>query len=575
MTDRILFILVLFFGVVANAQIPTTEVGVDVSVFPQEKVALSINDNVLLAGELLQYKSYVLDHSNKPSNLSKLVYVSMRNEADSIVFTHKLRVENGNANGDFFIPSSLNTGVYSLIAYTNFSLNNAENAFDEKKIQVINTFVKTEVASQVTDTLKLNLLSVNPNEISGLTDNSETIRINTDKKEYGLREKVNLNIEPSNQLNGNFTLSVRKITPINVSGKISKSKRIDSSDKFYIPELRGELISGRVLSKTDKNPAANKTVSLTIPGEDYVFKLAKTNAQGRFFFSITEGYHADESIIQLYETQGSDTDYAIYLDKKRLNLEKNDRTFLRLDPSLKNWLETRSVQMQIENAYFDVKKDSVLDLDNTPPFYDHLGTLFLLDDYTRFPSIRETFIEVVSLAAIRGSEDNYRFSVNNAYDPNRLAKFNDLPPLVLMDGMLVQDNNEVVNFNSRAVHSIRVITQPYRYGPKIYSGVIAIETKSGDFVPNLSKKYVETIKLPPAVGEKYSYSPQYKTGNTLSRIPDYRAQLLWEPKLNLSNGMYSTSFYTSDVPGTYRIHLQGYTEEGKYISLKKYIYIVE
>src|SRR5690606_27033382 len=141
----------------------------------------------------------------------------------------------------------------------------------------------------------------------------------------------------------------------------------------------------------------------------------------------------------------------------------------------------------------------ILDNEINPAFFDNLGSLFLLDDYTRFPTVKETFVEVITLAAVRGSGNNSRFIVNNAYDPNGLAKFNDLPPLVIMDGMLVQDNNEVLGYNAREIKSIRVVPQPYRYGPKIYSGIIAFETIAGNFVPSLSKDYVERITLPPAV----------------------------------------------------------------------------
>src|SRR5690606_40706539 len=57
---------------------------------------------------------------------------------------YKLKVENGSANGDFFIPSSLNTGIYRLIGYTNFSRNNKQDSYVQKNIYVLNTFVRSE-----------------------------------------------------------------------------------------------------------------------------------------------------------------------------------------------------------------------------------------------------------------------------------------------------------------------------------------------------------------------------------------------------------------------------------------------
>lgn len=576
MTYRLLFILVSLFGFVAKAQISKKEVNTDLSVFPQEKVELSINSDLLLAGELLQYKGFVLNLSNKPSELSQVLYVSMRNEEDSIVFRHKLQVEKGTANGDFFIPSTLKTGIYRLIGYTNFSRNNREKPFIQKNLYVINTFIKTEINTQSSDTLNLKARLNNDNESVVNRDSSEIVQITTNKDSYGYREKVTLNIENSlGSLEGNFMLSVRKTNPVEIVEKPSISKSDLSSETFYIPELRGELISGVVHSKADNKPVANKMVSLTIPGKDYVFKLAKTNAHGRFFFSITEGYDAEESILQLNEAEKDVANFTLTLDKKDFGLKKKDPTILILEPSLNDWLKERSVQLQIENAYFDAKKDSILDNEVKPAFYNSLGSLFLLDDYTRFPTLRETFVEVVTMAAVRGSGENTRFLVSNAYDPNQLAKFNDLPPLVLMDGMLVQNNNDVLSYNSREIKSIRVIPQPYRYGPKLYSGIIAIETKTGDFVLRLSENYIEKVKLPPTVKKKHNYRPDYQNRSSLSRIPDYRIQLFWQPDVSLQLGAYSTTFYTSDVSGFYEILFQGYTNDGKYISVKKNFSVAE
>ncbi|MDC8000553.1 hypothetical protein POV26_05865 [Aequorivita todarodis] len=570
MTKKLFFIL--FIGVVfaAKAQIPKQDVSVDTAVFPKEKVTLAINSNVLLAGELLQYKAFNLNVANKPSELSKILYVSLRNENDSVVFSHKLKVENGAANGDFFIPSTLKTGVYNLIGYTNFSRNNVQDAYFQKNIYVINTFIKPTGTKKTADTVKVDFAAKPISDFSEKISNAETIQITTNKQSFGFREKVSLRIENgSGNSEGNYVLSVRKISPIEISGNVSPKPKDITSGIFYVPELRGELISGVVLSNDDGAPVANKEVSLTIPGKDFIFKMAKTDANGRFFFSVTEGYDAGESIVQLNESDRKSSDYKLILDKKNFDLGETEAKELKLDPNLKDWLQERSVQVQVENAYFDVKKDSILNHKINPPFYDNLGTVFLLDDYTRFPSVRETFIEVVTLAALRGSGENSRFSVNNAYDPNGIAKFNDIAPLVLMDGMQVQNNDDLINYNAREIKSIRVITQPYRYGPKIYSGIISVETKKGDFVPTLSN-YVKALNLPPAVKKKAPYHADYANKTTLSRIPDFRVQLLWQPDLTFEEAAYSTFFYTSDVSGVFEITLEGYSVDGTIISAKNY-----
>ncbi|HLT49387.1 MAG TPA: hypothetical protein VKZ90_02975 [Aequorivita sp.] len=575
MTKKLILVLFIFFGFVATAQIPKHYVSEDINVFPKEKVVLSINSNVLLAGELLQYKAFNLDAANKESKLSKILYVSLRNESDSVVFSHKLKVEDGMANGDFFIPSTLKSGVYNLIGYTNFSRNNLQEAYFKKNIYIINTFIKPTDIKKTADTVKVKFASKSTSEFSNVKSNVETIKITSDKQSYGFREKVNLSLE--NRLNnngGNYVLSVRKLDPIEISGKVETKVKDVSSGIFYVPEIRGELISGVLLSNGDGQPLKNKEVSLTIPGKDFVFKIAKTDANGRFFFSVTEGYDTDKSIIQLNDSENDSNTYSLVLDKNDFILGESDPKILKLEANLNDWLQERSIQVQIENAYFDIKKDSILSNKINPAFYDNLGTVFQLDDYTRFPTVKETFVEVVTLAAVRGAGENIKFSVNNAYNPNGVAKFNDIPPLVLMDGMQVQNNEDLLSYNAREIKSIRVITQPYRYGPKIYSGIISVITKKGDFVPTLSSN-VKELDLPPAIKKKVQYKTDYNNKAALSRIPDFRVQLLWKPDLTFEEESYSTSFFTSDVSGDFEVTIEGYTGSGQFISAKSYFKVDE
>ena len=575
MIKKIFSIVLILFGIVATAQIPKGEMNVETEVFPKEIVELSINSDVFLAGELLHYKAFIRNASKQQSQLSKIVYVSLRNQKDSLVFNHKLKVVNSSANGDFFIPSNLKTGVYKLIGYTNFSKNNAADAFVQKDVYIVNTFIKDGVSTKIGDTIFMTASAKKDFKASENEANVEGLKISLNKETFGLREKVIINLQNTlKNTTGDYLLSVRKINPVDISGKIPTATNAVSSDKFYVPELRGELISGVVLSNVDNSAITNKEVALTIPGRDYIFKIAKTNSNGRFFFSVSGYYNSENSIVQLYGNESDKNSYKVILDKKELPIQKNESYFLKLDVALKDWLSERSIQLQVENAYFDTKKDSILSTKINPYFYEELGTVFKLDDYTRFPSVRETFVEVITLAAIRGTGANAKFVINNEYDPNQIAKFNDLAPLVLMDGILIQDNSELLNYSARDIDNIRVINYPYRYGSKIYSGIIAVETKKGGFVPNLTKDYIEEINLPPTIGQKKYYRPDYSNA-VLTRIPDYRVQLLWEPKVEFSEKGYSATFYTSDVSGTYLISMEGFNKKGNYMVIKKYFTVIE
>lgn len=557
------------------AQVTVESIDADVSVFPKETVALTVNSEIVLAGELLQYKAYVQDASQENNTLSKVCYVSLRNQQDSTVFSHKLKVEEGTANGDYFLPSNLKTGVYKLVGYTNFSKNNSIDAFAQKDLYIINTFHKYKPDGRAENTITLTAIAKND---PVLRDDivSEEIDILLNKKRFGPREKVNLRLSAaSNNATGNYCLSVRKINPVEIAGKTQKAIKANTPHKFYVPEIRGMLLSGLVVSKANGNPAPNIEVALTIPGENFNFKIAKTNADGRFFFSVAEDFDSERSIMQLYGDQTTRNDYQLVLDEKKLNLAEYGPSVLKLDSGLKSWLQERSVQLQIENAYFEIKQDHFLKEEAARPFYNDLGTVYNLDDYTRFSTVRETFIEIIDLAAIRGKGEKAKFVVNNPYDPEGLAKFNAIDPLVLMDGMLIQDNEELIGFNAREIERIRVINEPYRYGPKVFSGIIAIETKKGNYIPKIAHDYVSEINVQPLERKKRYYRPDYDNNTSLSRIPDYRVQLMWEPNVKIASEELPTAFFASDVSGTYEISVAGFNTAGRYIFAKTYFEVAE
>lgn len=575
MIKKLVFIPFVFVACAAMAQVPVESISADVSVFPKETVALTVNSEILLAGELLQYKVYVQNASKQNNTESRICYVSFRNLQDSIVFNHKLKVEEGTANGDFFLPSNLKTGIYKLIGYTNFSKNNPVEAFAQTDIHIINTFQKYIPGSSTQDTITL-AAETKIGHFSKGDNSSEGLEIILSKKIFGPREKVSVGLSaPSYGGPGKYCVSVRKINPVKIVGKAKKVFKANTPQPFFVPEIRGAIVSGLVVSKTDGSPEPNVEVALTIPGKNFIYKIAKTNADGRFFFSVAEAFDSEKSIVQLFGSQTSRNDYKVVLDPKHLHLAKNGQAVLKLNNDLKDWLQERSVQLQIENAYFEIKKDSILEPAAPPPFYNDLGTVYNLDDYTRFPRVRETFIEVVTLAAIRGRGANAKFVVNNPYDPDGLAKFNAIDPLVLMDGTLIQDNEELLNYNAREIDRIRVINEPYRYGPKLFSGIIAIETKTGNFVPKPTLDSVAEINFQPLERKKSYYRPDYGNEPTLSKIPDYRVQLLWEPNITFAKEGFSATFYTSDVVGTYEISVTGYSASDVYVSEKTYFEVAD
>ncbi|EAR02918.1 hypothetical protein [Maribacter sp. HTCC2170] len=568
MKPKDLIFVLLCITFVVKGQISRDQILGDVQIFPDERTKLVINTNILLAGEPLQYKIYNHTDSNTSSTLSKVAYVSLRGVNDSVIFEHKLRLKKGMSQGSFFIPTGLETGIYQLLSYTNFSLNNLENGITPKTIYIINPYVKGNVhlKNEIDSAQRVRIF---PSTASDVLPRPEAryFSLKTDKSIYALREEVNLTVENLNDQegSGNYALSVRRLDPIQVSEPHAETEKysIRGRNLFYLPELRGELIFGRVLSVDGEKPIENQVVAFTVPGKDYIFKMAKTNLQGRFFISIDQSYETAKSIMQVV---GPDKEqYKIVLEDATFDSTELKSTYdLQLNPEIKDWLQERSIQLQIHNAYFNEESIVVSKGESGDRFYSNIGRDYFLDDYTRFPSIRETMVEVVGFARIRRKNGKEAFEVFDPYNPYKKGPFSSNDPLLLVDGILVQDHDEVLGNSAHDLERIHVFPGPYRYGPEVFWGIIDIISKNGDFVPQLSGEYITEFELEgPMLYKRYS-SPDYST-KALQRIPDYRTQLFWGPNVRLDSKKLTQHFYVSDVPGTYRILLEGYSDEGSYI----------
>ncbi|MCM4154030.1 hypothetical protein DHD05_20770 [Arenibacter sp. N53] len=570
MYKRNVFIILLCLGFAAKAQMGSAQISED-SVFPKEIPKLVTNSDLLLCGERLNYKIYNLMQSGQTSSLSKISYVSLRTDNDSVIFNHKLRLENGQAQGTFFIPTSIKTGVYRLLGHTNFSLNNLENAVVHRKLYIINSYVKSTTSNNKDSTRTIELLSYN-DAILDLNQQSPPygLLIRTDKPSYKKRDRISLNIENPNGkfAFGNYVLSVRRIDPVDFSHTSGKDENmvIEKRNDFFIPELRGELISGRVVTSANKEAVANKVVAFSIPGKNYVFKSVKTDDTGHFYISIDEPYETRKCIIQIDEPDRER--YEIILDNKELPLKAKGRLVdLKLDPSLKEWLQERSIQTQIENAYFTQDKEGV-ESGSGNPFYGDLGTAFILDDYTRFNSLEETFVEVVTLARIRNKEGKRAFQVFDPFSPQNSGPFNSLDPLLLMDGILVKDASEILAYSAKDIGIIRVFPKTYRYGPKIYRGIIDFSTKEENFTPRLDGAYIQAFELIRPLPEKINMFPDH-SDDTYKRLPDYRTQLNWDPNIELLSIEMTHILYASDVSGTFMVTLEGFTKNGEHVEVHK------
>lgn len=544
---------------------------------PKETTFIHYNDRLLVAGEYLYYKMYCLNTLNlTPSAISKIGYVELVGANKEPVFRHKLKLINGVGQGDFFVPTDIKTGNYKLIGYTKWMGNTKREHYFISDITIVNPF--QELMTTSIDKTKLsNAVDTGSVKTKILNDDIAGLKIELQKKRYQKRNPVSLKIIAANGFSsGNYSISVRKTYGLKIVTRTSatsfasaiiskpKSEKLKINDTILLPELRGELFSGKVVSIKEGNPIPNEKVALSIPGKPSVLRLSQTDERGIFYFSIEEPSRNSNAILQTLGTNETE----IILDKN-LQVDYDILKFenLELADAINPIILERSTYNQIENAYFELKKDSLLANDKSLPAYQNLTEDYILDDYKRFPSLKETVIEIIPDVLLRKVKREYRFQVRTN---DTFFVSDDENPLVMVDGIFIQNMDMLLNFDVKKIERIGIGRSEYYIGTNVYQGIVDISTKENDFWNSSALKGTTEYDMPAPLAKKVYHFQKYgqnKASTTdYNRIPDFRNQLLWKPDFKLSEGETLLTFFTSDNTGTYEIILDGFTDSGKPIS---------
>ncbi len=545
---------------------------------PKENIFVHYNTSILFAGEYLYYKIYCINATlNQLSKLSKVAYIELINEDKQQIFRHKISLKNGLGQGDFFISTTIPSGNYKIIAYTQWMKNGGKNYFYKDDISILNPYLVNQKEIIDTNNVSTNYLSENYKK--NINSNYLELTINGEIFKKRTKVSVSLNSLKETAGFGNYSLSVRKIDAINQSLKLTAINYIENystnvnpkyqgGSKIYYPEINGGIISGKVIDKLTILPAPDQNVSISISGENFIFKTETTDENGIFYLSIKDNYDKETGIIQVL---GDDREkFSVEItETPSVDLSQLEFNSFKITSSIKEMILERSIYNQIENGYYAVKPDTIVSLPLQKPFYsDYNSTTFTLDEYTRFSTIKEVFIEIVeNVWTSKNEKGDNVFYVRNNLDNNK----NHLP-LIFIDGVLIQDHNHLLGYKADKVKKIEVIRGEAHFGTKIYQGVIIVETIESDYKNLLKGDFLKEIVLfKPQPFKKY-YQQIYTDNNISSQhIPDYRNQLLWKPTINLNTKDKEVVFYTSDNIGDYEICLEGFTIYGKPITLRKII----
>lgn len=537
----------------------------------REKVVIVTDKPYYYPGEVIWLKAFM--NYFKPElkdSLSRVVYldflgVNEKNKT-SIIARHILSLDSGRFEGSILVPDELKPGNYMLRAHTSFMRNFGEDQFFYKCIPILNTTDRIP-AKNMAKRLHENL----PHKIMA------------DKEIYESRSPVNLEIEILNsdkaKIEGALCVSVTdisQVTPIQETNLVDVWGFDEGIDKVSAIEFshvveRGVRFVGHFVSEYQ----TGKKVLLSVFTKDILDAFEfETDEKGWFQVNGLKFY--DSTTFYYTAKRGKKGDVyngTIQMESEEIKLNS---------PSIPGFwfqVDTTKVSQRALATYL------------APP------EVRMLDEV----SVSATRLESAAKRGIPGGADRvFKAETLNNYSNVLLSLQNKMPgltvncnvspcqvrvarggasggswePTVLINNIPIGGPAGVTlqSINVNSVERIEIRTRPsVLYGS--VNGIIAVYLKDGHSFDSNFKGITPSFELKGFTRPMKFVSPDYQNPDQETSMSDFRSTLYWNPELrrDAASGNYKCRFFTSDLPGKYRIVVQGVTSDHQPVWAEKVI----
>ncbi len=509
--------------------------------------------DIYVSGETLLAKIYV------PQNQQfQMLCLSLSSNDGIPVTSVKLSIENHQASGSLYLPDSLSTGSYLITAY---SCHYERQAFFSKEIVVLNRFENQDQE-----------LTIERGELEEMTlSESSQISVSGLKSSYKQRENgvfsISLDEALFSELDGEISVIVSEDVPEWKSQYLPLEPDFDKT--MLLTEKRGVVIQGEVTNATTGNPVNGATVFLSIPDSIPYFDYYNTDRSGQFFFLLEEFYGSFPMFIQAIkedETNQLKVNLVENIADEKLKFGTNP---VQLSNSINEYLAdaisltTYRKVYQINEYEFAATKQKT---GYSFPFYGRVDVQVDPDDYIELSDFNEISKELLSPVRFRNRKGDYSL---NIFDRELDDYFTD-EPLMLIDGVPVQELRKIANLTSSDIDWIDVVPYQRFYGNQKYDGVLSIFTKDLDGSQIFSSDRILKLEYE-TLQEAIRLAEQDEQA---SNMPDFKQVLLWEPELKAERNN-QLKFKVSDIKGTFKVQISGRKRNGELAQLVRYFSVTQ
>ena len=331
----------------------------------------------------------------------------------------------------------------------------------------------------------------------------------------------------------------------------------------YLPEYRYQLLEGQLVTDGGNAPISGQNVILSLTGESTInMSVGKTDKNGKFLVEYTTVNRGIPTSAHL-SINDFEHEYAFQVQNSFVDHSFSFSPVI-IDTTQLESIRQRSIISQIDNAYFTPTLDSTGIKNSVLPTIAAFNASYEFDDYVRFRSLKQHFVEYIPFAGVRERKDGKRFVV---YSVDEGVKF-ETSPLILLDGVPV-NGADLLEFSPYRIKSVDILNKRLFFGSLIRDGVLSFQTIEGNLGGfNINSNHLGFELLTP---EPNSTPKNFEPSNN-PRIPDTRIQLLWQPDFVVNEAsIQQINFITSDVEGNFELVIEGFAENGTPITIVKNI----
>ena len=555
-----------------------------------EKTYISTDREIYVSGDKIWCSAFCVDAANglRPSSLSAIAYVEIVSE-DGTLESGKIALSEGRGAGTIEIPATAPTGNYRIVAYTAYTKNTPGFNPQEhisKTISIFNTSTKERVKNGV------KILSDSEYDAlrtpAGTQPAAGALSIACHRNAEGYLEVVLTNnsaapadlslrlsnrdgiIPPDNTAIGAFMGAAASAAQA-AAGAASAAARASAgaasataatAEAAELPEYEGEIIRGRIAGATtdEIEGLKGRSAFISVPTEKSDLYSSVVDNDGMIKFVTNNIYGTKEMVCEI-----ENNDLArchIELISPFVSPKLKGIPALRMAPSIKEDLQRRGLSVQLCRSFSADTLASLMPIRENPliPSYDAIE--YKLDDYKRFPVMRELFIEFINEIKVRRVDGKEQLKVKTHLE-ERVSLFDKNNSLIMVDGIPVFDHSQVIEYDPLLVES--VVVYPYKYytGWRSFCGMANFVTYKKN-LPGI--KFNDGVRVVQFKG--CSYPMAFTCQEIGEDFPDYRELLYWHPQIKLPAG--ESSSIKVKIPANVkeiRICAEGMMENGTPFSI--------